>query len=92
MSATGRSLVQGSLSECGVYEGERESSKMKRPWHIRGPRATKKNKVVVLGNDALSNNAINLSLPAGIHSCIANDELLDISKQGSLKHLILMYR
>jgi hypothetical protein len=48
---------------------------MRKPWHTRGPRATgKKNKVVVLGNDALSNDAINLSLLAGIHSCVANDE------------------
>jgi hypothetical protein len=75
VSTTGRSLVQRSPSECNVSEGEHTASKMRRPWHTRGPRATKKkNKVAVLGNDALRNDAINLSLSAGIHSCVANDE------------------
>ena len=32
VSASGRSLVQGSPTECGVSECDRESSIMRRPW------------------------------------------------------------
>ena len=36
VSATGRSLVQRSPTECGVFECDHESSIMRRPWAIRG--------------------------------------------------------
>jgi hypothetical protein len=36
VSASGRSLVQRSPTECGVSECGRETSKMRRPWTTRG--------------------------------------------------------
>jgi len=42
VSATGRSFVQRSPSECGVSECDRKASIMRKPWAIRGCRATKK--------------------------------------------------
>jgi hypothetical protein len=36
VSATGRSLVQTSPTECGMSECDREASIMKRPWPTRG--------------------------------------------------------
>jgi len=36
VSASGRSLVQRSPTECGVSECDREASKVKRPWPTRG--------------------------------------------------------
>jgi len=36
VSASGRSLVQRSPTECGVSECDRESSVMRRPWSTRG--------------------------------------------------------
>ena len=35
-SASGRSLVQRSSTECGVSEYDREVSIMRRSWHARG--------------------------------------------------------
>jgi hypothetical protein len=43
VSATGWSLVQGSLIECGVSECDREAWIMRRPWLIRGCCAIEKN-------------------------------------------------
>ena len=37
--ATGRSLIQRNLTECGVSECDREASIMRRPWPTRGCRA-----------------------------------------------------
>jgi hypothetical protein len=36
VSATGRSLVQRSRTECGVSECDREASILRRPWHTKG--------------------------------------------------------
>ena len=36
VSASGWSLVQGSPSECGVYECDSESLSMRTPWPTRG--------------------------------------------------------
>jgi hypothetical protein len=36
VSASGRSLVQRSPTECGVSECNREASTMRRPWPTRG--------------------------------------------------------
>ena len=36
VSATGRSLVQRSSTECGVSESDREASITRRPWPTRG--------------------------------------------------------
>ena len=41
-SATGRSLVQRSTTECGVSECDRETSTMSRPWPTGDSRVTKK--------------------------------------------------
>jgi hypothetical protein len=43
VSATGRSLVQRSPTECGVSECDREASIVRRPWPIRGCCAMGKN-------------------------------------------------
>ena len=43
VSALGWPLVQRSPTDCGVYECDREVSKMGRPWTTRGCRTTKKN-------------------------------------------------
>jgi len=50
VSATGRSLVQRSSTECGVSECDRESSIMERPWTNGGccVMAKKKKKKVVI--------------------------------------------
>jgi len=40
VSASGRSLVQRSPTDCGVSEGNREPSKMRRLWPSRGCCAT----------------------------------------------------
>ena len=42
VSATGRSFVQGSPTECGVSECDLENSTTRRSWHIGGSRAVKK--------------------------------------------------
>jgi hypothetical protein len=36
VSASGRSLVQRTPTDCGVSECDREASKMRTPWPIRG--------------------------------------------------------
>jgi hypothetical protein len=46
--ASGRSLVPRSPTECGVSEGDRETSTMRRSWPNRVCRAIKKNKMVTL--------------------------------------------
>jgi hypothetical protein len=42
VSASGSSLVQGSPTDCGVSECDREASIIRRPWPTRGCRAIKK--------------------------------------------------
>ena len=42
VSATGQSLVQRSLTECGVSECDREATTMRRPWPTRGCHVMKK--------------------------------------------------
>jgi hypothetical protein len=54
VSATGRSLVQRSLTECGVSECDREASIMRRPWPIRGCRANGKKTYNVFATGAQS--------------------------------------
>jgi hypothetical protein len=44
VSATGRSLVQRSPTECGVSECDREASTVRRPWPTRGCQAMKEEK------------------------------------------------
>jgi len=40
--ATGRSLAQRSLTECGMCECDRGNSKVRRPWFTKGCRAMKR--------------------------------------------------
>jgi len=42
VSATGRSFVQRSPTECGVSEYDREASTMRRPWPMRAVKSLKK--------------------------------------------------
>jgi hypothetical protein len=42
----GWSLVQGSYTECGLSGCDCETSTMRRPWHIRSCRTTKRNIVI----------------------------------------------
>jgi hypothetical protein len=42
VSESGRSLVQRSLTECGVSESDREASIIRKPWSTRGCCATEK--------------------------------------------------
>jgi hypothetical protein len=42
VSATDRSLVQGSSTDCGVFECDLEASTMRRPWPIRAVEPWKK--------------------------------------------------
>ena len=44
VSATGRSLVQRSPTECGVSEYDREASRMRRPWPTRVTESREKKK------------------------------------------------
>jgi len=46
VSATDRSLIQRSLTECGVSEYDREASIMRRPWPTRGCYAIEKIKEI----------------------------------------------
>jgi hypothetical protein len=42
VSATGWSLIQGSPTECGVSECDREASTMRRPWPAKAVKPLKK--------------------------------------------------
>jgi hypothetical protein len=61
VSATGRSLVQGSPTECGVSECDHESSTMSRPWRTGGCCAMVKKKKIIPTHTQISSYKINIT-------------------------------